>query len=409
MIRPDYAKTLARFALLSFCLSIIWQPSTVYAQAGEDIQELKQKASELIKEQKYTEALPLFEKLAVAEPDNAETQFYLGFALIAQANITKDTAARKAMRIRARAAFVKAKELGINEPIVDALIQSTPLDGSEGAAFSSNAEANKLMAEAEALFSQGKLDDALKNYQKALQLDPNLYEAALFSGDVYSHKGDFAQAETWYQKAITINPNRETAYRYSATPLMKQGKYDEARDRYVEAHISEPYNRYSVAGLTQWAQITGTKLAHPDINIPTNVTFDEKGDAKINLDASALLGGKDDGSFAWISYGATRSTWRKEKFAKTFPQEKKYRHSLAEEADALRSVLTIATSDKKVKKLSPSLAKLKKLDDEGLLEAYILLSRPDEGIVQDHPAYLKQNRDKLRRYVFEYILTGGGQ
>ena len=121
-----------------------------------------------------------------------------------------------------------------------------------------------------------------------------------------------------------------------------------------------------------------------------------------------MLGGKDDGSSAWIVYGGTRSTWHKEKFAKAFPGEKTYRHSLAEEADALRSVITLATSDKKTKTLSPSLAKLKKLNDEGLLEAYILLALPDEGISQDHPAYLKQNRDKLRRYMVEYVVTGGG-
>ncbi len=190
---------------------------------------------------------------------------------------------------------------------------------------------------------------------------------------------------------------------------MKQGKYDQALDRYVEAYISEPYNRFSTAGLTQWAQATGTRLGHPKINIPTSVTFDEKGNAKIDLDASALLGGKDDGSFAWIAYGAARSTWRKEKFAKTFPHEKTYRHSLAEEADALRSVLAIATEDKKSKNLSPSLAKLKKLNDEGLLEAYILLGRADQGVAEDHPLYLKQNRDRLRRYVLKYVLAGGGK
>jgi len=221
-------------------------------------------------------------------------------------------------------------------------------------------------------------------------------------------KGDYANAETWYQKAIAIDPNKETAYRYSATPLMKQRKIEEARDRYIEAFIVEPYNRFARGGLIQWAQATQTSLAHPEIAIPTNVTFDEKGDAKINLDASALLGGKDDGSFAWISYGATRSIWRKEKFAKTFPNEKTYRHTLVEEVDALRSVLSVATADKKDKKLSPSLARLKKLDEEGLLESYILLARPDEGIVQDHQEYLKQNRDKLRRYVAQYVVKGGG-
>jgi hypothetical protein len=153
---------------------------------------------------------------------------------------------------------------------------------------------------------------------------------------------------------------------------------------------------------------TQTSIAHPDIAVPTNVTFDEKGDAKINLDAGALLGGKDDGSFAWISYGATRSTWRKEKFAKIFPNEKTYRHSLAEEADALRSVVSVATADKKDQKLSPSLTRLKKLDEEGLLESYILLARPDDGIAQDYAAYLKQNRDKLRRYMVQYVVKGGG-
>lgn len=409
MFQRKLVTVATRFAVLLLCLSTSWYSATTYAQTGDSIAELKERANALTKQTRYTEALPLLEKIVVAEPDNAEMHYFLAFALLAQATNTKDGAAQKALRIRARNAFIKSKELGIKEPNVDALIQALPADGSDAGAFSQKIEANALMVEAEALFSQGKLDDALKNYQKALELDPKIYEAALFSGDVFMSKEDFAQAEIWYQKAIAINPNRETAYRYSATPLMKQRRYNEARDRYLEAYITEPYGRFSVAGLTQWAQVTNTSLAHPKIDIPTNVTFDEKGDAKINLDANALLRGSDDGSFAWISYGATRSTWHKENFAKAFPSEKAYRHSLAEEADALRSVITIATADKKTKTLSPSLATLKKLNDEGLLEAYILLAHADEGISQDHPAYLKQNRDKLRRYVVEYVLAGGGQ
>jgi tetratricopeptide (TPR) repeat protein len=408
MFQYNFLNTAARIVLLFLCLSTVWQPMAIHARTGHSVQELKQQSGELVKQQKYTEALPILEKLSIAEPNNPETFFYLGFALIAQGHVTKDDVARRALRIRARNAFLKSKELGSKEPVLDALIQSLPADGSGGDGFSQNSNANKLMGEAEAFFSQGKLDDALKSYQSALQLDPALYEAALFSGDVYSQRGDFPQAEIWYQKAIATDPNREIAYRYSATPLMKQGKYDQARDRYVEAYINEPYGRFSVAGLTQWANVTNTKLAHSAIDIPTNVTFDEKGNAKIDLAATALSG-NDDGSFAWISYGATRSTWRKETFSKTFPAEKTYRHSLAEEADALRSVVTLATSDKKVKSLSPSLAKLKKLNDEGLLEAYILMARADQGIAADHPAYLRQNRDKLRRYVVEYILTGGGK
>ena len=400
----SHRKLLVTLTLLFLSIVIA---SPIQAQT-EGTAELKRQASGLLKENKYTEALPLLERIAAAEPNDGETQFYLAFALLGQAHNTKDGATRKALRVRARQAFVKAKSLNFSEPKLDALILSLPEDGSDAPGFTSNSEANHLMDEGEALFSQGKSEEALKKYQAALQLDPKLYHAALFCGDIYLQKADYANAEIWYQKAIAIDPNKETAYRYSATPLMKQRKTDEARDRYIEAFIVEPYNRFARGGLIQWAQATQTSLAHPDIAIPTDVTFDEKGDAKINLDAGALLGGKDDGSFAWISYGATRSTWRKEKFAKTFPNEKTYRHSLAEEADALRSVISVATADKKDKKLSPSLTRLKKLDEEGLLESYILLARPDDGIAQDHAAYLKQNRDKLRRYMVQYVVTGGG-
>ena len=401
----SHRKLLVTLLTLLFLSVAIASPAQAQT---EGTAELKRQASGLLKETKYTEALPLLEKIAAAEPNDGETQFFLAFALLGQATNTKDDAARKALRVRARQAFVKAKSLNFDEPKLDALILSLPEDGSDAPGFTSNAKANKLMEEGEALFTQGKPDEALKKYQEALELDPKLYHAALFSGDLYLQKKDYAKAETWYQKAISIDPDKETAYRYSATPLMKQGKTEEARDRYIEAFITEPYNRFARGGLIQWAQATETSLAHPDIAIPTNVTFDEKGDAKINLDAGALLGGKDDGSFAWISYGATRSTWRKEKFAKTFPNEKTYRHSLAEEADALRSVLSVATADKKDKKLSPSLTRLKKLDEEGLLESYILLARPDDGIVADYPAYRKQNRDKLRRYMVQYVVKGGG-
>ncbi len=408
MFHRQYLSVATCLVVLLVCLSGSFYRPPVYAQTGETIEELKVKVRELTKQTKYTEALPLLEKIVAAEPNNAEMQLLLGFALIAQVNNTKDAAQGKALRLRARAAFVKAKELEVQEPLVDALIASIPQDGSEGPAFSQNIAANSLMTEAEAFFSQGKLDEALRNYQKALELDPKLYHAALFAGDVFLQREDFARAQTWYERAIAIDPNRETAYRYSATPLMKQGKTEAARDRYIEAFITEPYSKFARAGLIQWAQITQTQIAHPSIDMPTKVTFDEKGNANINLDANPLLSGKDDGSFAWISYGATRSNWRKEQFAKRFPNEGVYRHSLAEEAEALRSVIDLATSEKKVKALSPSLLKLKQLNDEGLLEAYILLAQPDDGIARDHPAYLKDSRDKLRRYMIQYVVTGGG-
>lgn len=399
----NYGKKLSfiKFTFLLACVFFTTQAIFVSAQTTENIDELRQQAASLFQQKKYIEALPLLERLVKSEPNNADTHFYLGFSLLSKAFDTKDAAARQQLRVRARNAFVKAQELGKDEPLVQGLIDSLPPDGKEGRGFSENAEADELMKRGEVAFSNGKMDEALSIYQKALQLDPKLYEAALFSGDVYKEKGDYEKAEIWYQKAIAINPKRETAYRYSATPLMAQKKYDKARDRYIEAFISEPYNRLALSGLVQWGQATGTKLAHPSFDIPEfKVGKDGKAESKITLGSL-----DDDGSMAWIGYSATRSEWLEKKFAKTFPNEKTYRHTLQEEAEALRSVIEVA-KELKGKKLNPQLATLVKLNEEGLLEAYILLAIPDQGIAQDHATYLATNRDKLRQYIVKYVIGG---
>lgn len=203
MLSNNQTRAACRFAVLVLCCLIIWQPQDMFAQSGESIEELKRKATELTKQMKYTEALPILEKLAIAEPDNPSNHFYLGFALIAQMNTTKSPESRKALRLRALAAFVRAKELGIQEPVIDGLIKSVGSDTSDTTStktYSQHPEANKVMEEGQAAVAQGKTDDALASYLKALQLDPTLYDAALFAGNVFIQRGDFTQASAWYQK-----------------------------------------------------------------------------------------------------------------------------------------------------------------------------------------------------------------
>src|SRR3954454_25111271 len=150
----SHRKLLAALLTLLFLSVAIVSPTQAQI---DNLAEMKQRASELVRANKFTEALPILEKLAAAEPNDGETQFFLAFALLGQAKNTKDDAARKALRVRARQAFVNAKSLNYNEPKLDALILSLPEDGSDSAGkFSSDGKANRLMEEGEALFSQGK-------------------------------------------------------------------------------------------------------------------------------------------------------------------------------------------------------------------------------------------------------------
>ena len=391
--------------------------AAVMAQTKADIDGATEQVGELFSQKKFAEAVPYLEILIKDQPGNAQFHFLYGFSLLAKSKGIDNAEMGKQLSAQALSEFKKAKQLGFSDETNDKLIAmlSPNETGAVGGAtqsgnsnvegsYSKNAEANKFMSQAENYFAQSEYDKAFEYYQKALKIDPNIYEAALYSGDVFMQAGNYKDAEIWYQKAIGINPNRETAYRYSATPLMKQKNYDKARDRYIEAYITEPYSDLALKGLVQWGQITNTRLGHPKFSIP-EFKVDDKGksNSTISINPSA-----DDGSLAWIGYSSTRSEWLEKKFAKTFPTEKQYRHTLQEEAEALRSVLTIA-KETKGKNANPQFEKLRKLDEEGLLEAYILLAVSDDGISQDHPAYLKQNRDKLRQYVIKYVVTGGGK
>jgi tetratricopeptide (TPR) repeat protein len=370
----------------------------------------RQRAFRLYKDANWTEALPLLEKLAAADPNDLQVTEMYGLVVVSQTSYLKDPAARKAARVRGREILLRAQKLGSQDKLVLAMIDEIPADGGGDNAFSPKKEIDDAMREGEAAFASGDMPKAIENYQRALLLDPTLYEAALFTGDVYFKSADQIKAGEWFARAAAINPDRETAYRYWGDSLMKQGKVTEAGDKFVEAYIAEPYNRLTQAGFVNWGNKVHITLAHPKVELPANVKKKEGG-TTITLDPSMF--GKDDkdgSSAAWMTYGLVRAGWQNEEFAKQYPNEKTYRHSLKEEAAAMRAALKVLgeQKDAKGKEIDPSLQVIKKLDKEGLLEAFILLALPDAGIAADFPAYRKTNVEDLRRYVKLYVLTNGG-
>jgi hypothetical protein len=152
-------------------------------------------------------------------------------------------------------------------------------------------------------------------------------------------------------------------------------------------------------------------LAHPKIDVQQTVTPMKDNKMTITIDPKSLEK-SDDGRAAWMMYGLMRAAWTTndyEKFKKEYPGEKAYRHSLREEAEALRGVIQSVREQQKagkVKQLSNDLQLLVQLEEAGLLEAYVLFARPDEGIARDYVEYRKANRDKLRRYLTEYLASG---
>jgi hypothetical protein len=139
----------------------------------------------------------------------------------------------------------------------------------------------------------------------------------------------------------------------------------------------------------------------------SNVSQGEKGGTNVTIDASALTSNPGIMAVA-IIYAGARTDWQKSKFAQQFPNEKQYRHSLPEEHEALSTVLDFILAGNKDKQgrviLTSEMAMLKRINDDGLLDAFILLARADAGIAQDYLPYRSAHADLLRRFVLNYII-----
>ena len=121
--------------------------------------------------------------------------------------------------------------MGDNSNLLRVVLESSPGTAPK---FSDRKEVDDVMREGESAFSKGDFKGALAAYERVLNLDPNNYEAALFSGDVYYKQKQMDTAGQWFARAISINPDRETAYRYWGDALMGDSKVDEARAKFVE-------------------------------------------------------------------------------------------------------------------------------------------------------------------------------
>jgi Flp pilus assembly protein TadD len=90
------------------------------------------------------------------------------------------------------------------------------------------------------LLNQGRVDEAMVHFQKALAINPQSWEAYNDLGNAFSQKGreDLAMAE--YQKSLEINPNNAEAYNDLGNGLLQMGLVDKAMVEFQKALALRP-------------------------------------------------------------------------------------------------------------------------------------------------------------------------
>lgn len=231
------------------------------------------------------------------------------------------------------------------------------------------------MRAADAAFAKEDYDEALKYSQKMLDANPKSYPAALYMGDSYHMLKQYDKAVDWYERAIAIDPNMPEAYiNCSITLTDYKGEYA-GRTKMIQAIAAKPYNSNAWTNLSTWAEASAARLNTDSIPMP------EAGKA---------------------AYEATRAAWKADRFKKRFPKEKEYRHSLAEEAEALTAAADAAKAAAPADDVNAKM--LVKLKEEGMLEPYILLLNPDKGLAKDYDGYRNKNRRKLEKYLDTFVV-----
>lgn len=375
-------------------LALLWAGTALATTIDEDRAE----ARRLYEASNCEGALPLLERVAAARPEDALTAELQAFCLMSHEVLMPAGAERDAVIARERAAAERAKTLGDESNLLSVVLDHL-------AKPASTLDASGLSAAllvAEKAFTQGKLDEALSQYKEIAASDPHSYEARLFAGDVYFRKKDLAGAREWFQKAIAVDPDRETAYRYYGDALDGAGQTGEALEQFIDAVVAEPYTRTVWQGLSQWAGRHDHQLVKPKVpTLPAPKAGTPK-DGKPNIEIAVTPSKSPAMTAVTLAYSMMRAMWMNEKFAKEFPDEKGYRHSLREEVEALSMTLEVSHDDPATR---AELGDLPKLSDEDMLSAYVLLCTPDEGLAKDYVAYRREHRAQLHEFLRRYVVV----
>jgi Flp pilus assembly protein TadD len=90
----------------------------------------------------------------------------------------------------------------------------------------------------------GRIEDAISHYQKAIKVAPDLYPARNNLGSAYLGKSQFAAAREQFESVVKVNPSDATAYFNMGNLLLLTQKYPEATRWLGEGLSKEPNSSF---------------------------------------------------------------------------------------------------------------------------------------------------------------------
>lgn len=359
----------------------------------------RQEALRLYKEHKLADAAEWWQKVVVKYPADMDAHEALGASLLNRADLQSDGSKKQSDRLVARAELVRAKELGDKSDLCTALLSTIPEDGREVRFL--NYQTLLTIVPIGHPPTQRGLEIA-GEYAFATEHEDFSYLVAERIGLDYAQLKQWNKAEEWYARAMQLKPDEQSIYGNWVEALVSAGKMKEAREKLIQGLLVSD-GSYINLPLNMWLNANHLKLKKIDVKVPYEYPTGKTA-TMIVVDPAWL--GKNDGRDAWLMYPRTRRLWKNEKYFNEFHMIG-YRHSLAEEVDALSQVVAAfneSLAKGNVKEPDPALMLLSRFQAEGLLEAFILLVERDTDVGGEFFLYVAKHRDKLMEFADKYII-----
>lgn len=177
----------------------------------------------------------------------------------------------------------KGKDLCIGVPALEQ-VDELPANVSEFLA------AESYFFKANSLVSEGKLDEALVQYKKAIDTDPKYSKALNDYGAILAIKGNLPQAAEMLQRAIKENPGEALFRTNYAQILSRMGKQEESINQLKEAYELNPKDQVVLTALAR--QMIGKNDPDTAVNL---------------LNQAVKLYPKSSGLHNQLSYALARS------------------------------------------------------------------------------------------------------
>jgi tetratricopeptide (TPR) repeat protein len=93
-----------------------------------------------------------------------------------------------------------------------------------------------------ALFNQGRLDEAIAEFEEAVRVDPKNANACVCIGFIDVFRGQLDQAVAQFQRALEIDPKNGDAHCYMGIALYQMGRLNDGVEQLHEALAIDPYD-----------------------------------------------------------------------------------------------------------------------------------------------------------------------